>query len=72
MVFSPLLSVILFFFLFISGELPWKNNSESYFFDTVLKRTDSISDFGSMNVWIFVFLSTMKGVELSGKVFGIT
>ena len=72
---------LVFFVNSFRAKLPWADDSESYFFGSVLQISDGVGNLGGMNwmllialfvVWLSIFLIVRKGVKGVGKVVAIT
>jgi len=68
---------LVFFINSFSSPLPWAEDSEGYFFNSVLGISDSIGNFGGINltllialfvIWVSIYLIVRKGVKSVGKV----
>jgi NSS family neurotransmitter:Na+ symporter len=72
--------VVVYFFYTFRVTLPWADNAEAFFFQTVLKRSDSIYSlqgttgvswpvlFALIFVWIIIYFCVWRGVKSTGPV----
>ncbi|BBM86983.1 sodium-dependent transporter [Candidatus Uabimicrobium amorphum] len=72
---------LVFLFDSFQSPLPWAQNSETYFFQHVLNKSESISQLGGISpalftalllTWVSIYLCVRKGVKSVGKVVVIT
>jgi NSS family neurotransmitter:Na+ symporter len=76
--------VVVYTFHTFKRKLPWAENSELFFYDTILKRSDGLLTWkdtpvmdwpvlgGLAAVWLFIYFCVWKGVKSTGIVAYIT
>jgi neurotransmitter:Na+ symporter, NSS family len=72
---------LVFFVYSFSSPLPWFNNPEGFFYNSVLGISESVGQLGGINiglliallvVWIVIYFCVRNGVKSVGKVVAIT